>query len=55
MTEFTIRFFTTDQIIIEYTIKSHFMEEALQIGLRKYYDTEPYGKMKKLEAFPNKA
>lgn len=55
MITFIIRFYTIDQTIIEYNIQSTHMEGALQIGLRKYYDSEPYGKLKKLEAFPKRA
>ena len=49
----TIRFFTTDQTIIEYNIDSPYMETALQTAICKYNDEEPYGKLKKVEAFPN--
>ena len=55
MTTFVIRFFTTDQTIIEYNIDSSYMETALQKAIRKYNDAEPCGKLKKVEAFPKKA
>ncbi len=56
MTTFTIRFFNTDQTIVEYNIESSYMETAIQTAIRKYNDNYTWTlKPKKIEAFPKKA